>query len=267
MTGGGATWHVNHLVPITRHGRREDVYWTYSYSPIDDDTAPRGVGGVLVVCTETTAQVRAVQALERERDRLAQLFERSPIFLAMLSGPEHRIESGQSWLYAVGSPSAGAASNGGGGDPRGCRPGIREIARPGICEGVPYTALGAAYMVQTQPGGPGEERVIDFVYQPIKNPEGAVTGIFVQGADVTDRAVSDAALKASEARLREIATQLTEANRLKDEFLATLSHEMRTPLNATRLRWYAPVRNDIARPDRSRIRRRRTECVGLATDH
>lgn len=44
MSGRGATWHVNHLVPITRHGRREDVYWTYSYSPIDDDAAPNGVG-------------------------------------------------------------------------------------------------------------------------------------------------------------------------------------------------------------------------------
>ena len=34
MAGGGPTWHENQLVPITRHGQREDVYWTYSYSPI-----------------------------------------------------------------------------------------------------------------------------------------------------------------------------------------------------------------------------------------
>src|SRR5262249_12812053 len=54
MAGRGATWHENHLVPITRHGKREDVYWTYSYSPIDDTSAPSGVGGVLVVCSETT---------------------------------------------------------------------------------------------------------------------------------------------------------------------------------------------------------------------
>jgi len=30
MSGGPATWHENQLVPITRNGRREDVYWTYS---------------------------------------------------------------------------------------------------------------------------------------------------------------------------------------------------------------------------------------------
>jgi hypothetical protein len=61
MAGRGATWHENHLVPITRNGRREDVYWTYSYGPIDDETAPNGVGGVLVVCSETTQAVLAQQ--------------------------------------------------------------------------------------------------------------------------------------------------------------------------------------------------------------
>jgi PAS domain S-box-containing protein len=59
MGGGGGTWHENQLVPITRHGRREDVYWTYSYSPIDDEAAPNGIGGVLVICNETTDAVQA----------------------------------------------------------------------------------------------------------------------------------------------------------------------------------------------------------------
>ena len=65
MTGNGATWHENQLVPITRNGHREDVYWTYSYSPIYDDKAPSGVGGVLVICSETTALMRAQQAEQR----------------------------------------------------------------------------------------------------------------------------------------------------------------------------------------------------------
>ncbi len=59
MAGKGATWHENHLVPIVRYGRLEQVYWTYSFSPIDDATSPNGIGGVLVVCTETTDEVLA----------------------------------------------------------------------------------------------------------------------------------------------------------------------------------------------------------------
>jgi hypothetical protein len=40
MRGEGATWHENQLVPVTRHGKREDVWWTYGFSPIDDEDAP-----------------------------------------------------------------------------------------------------------------------------------------------------------------------------------------------------------------------------------
>ena len=70
MAGRAATWHVNQLVPITRNGRREDVYWTYSYSPIDDEAAPHRVGGVLVVCTETTEQVVNAKRLAESEERL-----------------------------------------------------------------------------------------------------------------------------------------------------------------------------------------------------
>ena len=61
MAGGGATWHENQLVPITRGGNQEDVYWTYSFGPIDDEQADTGVGGVLVICSETTQTVFAKQ--------------------------------------------------------------------------------------------------------------------------------------------------------------------------------------------------------------
>jgi PAS domain S-box-containing protein len=66
MSGGGATWHENQLVPVTRHGRLEQVYWTYSFSPIDEDD---GVSGVLVVCRDVTEDVLAAVKL-RERSRI-----------------------------------------------------------------------------------------------------------------------------------------------------------------------------------------------------
>jgi PAS domain S-box-containing protein len=61
MSGRGSTWHENQLIPLVRHGRREDAYWTYGYSPIPDAGAAHGIGGVLVVCTETTQQVLSEQ--------------------------------------------------------------------------------------------------------------------------------------------------------------------------------------------------------------
>jgi len=67
MAGKGATWQEEQLVPTTRHGRREDVWWTYGYSPIDDDTRPNGVGGVLVLCHDVTHRRTDARLIETQR--------------------------------------------------------------------------------------------------------------------------------------------------------------------------------------------------------
>ena len=66
MRGGGATWHENQLVPVTRNGALEQVYWTYGFSPIDEDDS---IGGVLVVCRDVTKDYLAAVKL-RERSRI-----------------------------------------------------------------------------------------------------------------------------------------------------------------------------------------------------
>ncbi|HEY4368022.1 MAG TPA: PAS domain-containing protein [Steroidobacteraceae bacterium] len=85
IAGLGATRNEDHLVPITRYGRREEVYWTYSYGPIDDETAPNNIGGVLVIVTETTKKVLTERRLAFQlalSDRLRKLSDTSEIALA-----------------------------------------------------------------------------------------------------------------------------------------------------------------------------------------
>lgn len=55
LSTGKPTWNDNQLVPIYRNDILEEVYWTYSYSPVFEESGK--VGGVLVVETETTKQV------------------------------------------------------------------------------------------------------------------------------------------------------------------------------------------------------------------
>jgi len=202
MSGRGATWHVDQLVPITRHGRVEDVYWTYSYSPIDDEAAPGGVGGVLVVCTETTQQVLAARQLGAERDRLARLFEQAPIFMALLQGPEHRFEIvNPAYLQFVGHrPVIGKTVAEA--LPETVGQGYLALLDSVFASGQAYRANGAKLEVQTAPDGPREQRFVDFVYQPIKDAAGGVTGIFVLGADVTLRTQAYESLRQSEASFR-----------------------------------------------------------------
>ncbi|MFZ6711926.1 ATP-binding protein [Undibacterium sp. TC9W] len=70
MNGGEAHWYEDNLVPIWRNSRMEDVYWTYTYTPVygDDDR----IAGTLVVCTETTSRILA----ERRQRTLSSLTER-----------------------------------------------------------------------------------------------------------------------------------------------------------------------------------------------
>ncbi len=65
MQRGVPSWNEDHLVPIYRNGRLEEVYWTYGYSPVFGDQG--AVAGTLVVCTETTPRVlsdRRLRALQ-----------------------------------------------------------------------------------------------------------------------------------------------------------------------------------------------------------
>lgn len=208
MRGEGATWHENQLVPIIRHGALQDVYWTYSYSPVDEPEFAHGVGGVLVVCTETTEQVLAKQRLSAERERFVQLFDQAPTFLAVLRGPDHVIELvNPGYLKVIGHRSVVGRSVA---DalPDAVAQGYLALLDEVYRTGKPFSANAAKYAVQVSPEGPIDERYVDFVYQPITDRDGSVSGILVQGVDVTARAEADRALARDRARL-DYATRLS----------------------------------------------------------
>jgi signal transduction histidine kinase/CheY-like chemotaxis protein len=221
MSGGGATWHENQKLVIERHGKVEDIYWTYSYGPIDDQTAPNNVGGVLVICTETTQQVLSQRRMTFERERFAQLFEQAPGFMAMLRGPQHVFEMvnpAYSRLIGnrevLGKPLRDAL-------PEAVEQGFLRLLDDVYQTGKAYKAFGAEFAFQATPDSPRIVRNLDFVYQPILDARGEVSGIFIEGSDTTERFRAENALR--------------EADRRKDEFLAMLAHELRNPL--------APIRN------------------------
>jgi signal transduction histidine kinase/FixJ family two-component response regulator len=66
MTTGTATWSTNQLLPLERNGYPEECYFTFSYSPIRDETG--GVGGVFTAVTETTGQVLGERRLRTLHD-------------------------------------------------------------------------------------------------------------------------------------------------------------------------------------------------------
>lgn len=79
---------------------------------------------------------------------------------------------------------------------------------------------------------------------PLTSPEGKtwVAGLAV---DITER-------QTAEDRIREMARELEQASRMKDQFLANLSHELRTPITAIRL--WTEVLRDPSPDDMATIR-------------
>jgi len=57
FNGGPSTWMEDILLEINRHGYIEETHFTIAYSPVPDETAPRGIGGVLATVHEITEQV------------------------------------------------------------------------------------------------------------------------------------------------------------------------------------------------------------------
>jgi PAS domain S-box-containing protein len=62
MSGAGSIWREDQRAMVARDDRAEESWWTYSLSPIEDESRPSGVGGVLVITTDVTAQHRAAEA-------------------------------------------------------------------------------------------------------------------------------------------------------------------------------------------------------------
>lgn len=181
MQGRGSTWHEDSLVPLTRHGHLEQVYWTYSFGPIDIGGA---VGGVLVVCTDVTQQHMAREQHRGESGRLKALFEQAPGFMALLRGPEHVFElANASYRRMLGDRQLiGRSVREALPDTEG--QGFFELLDGVLRSGEPFVGR---QVPLTLANGPEARTVfVDFIYQPIFDADGTITGIFVEGADVTD---------------------------------------------------------------------------------
>ena len=219
---GGTLSFKNQELTLYRNNAPEQVWMDLNYGPVlGDDDKP---AGVLAIVVETTGQVKAEQALAAERAAVEQanlrltaesaflqeLFENAPSFMTMLSGPEHQIvlmNAGYRRLIGgrdvLGLPLAEAL-------PEVVEQGFIDILDRVVATGEAYVGAGARVQLQRQAGGPLETRVLDFVYQPISTPQGLVTGVFVEGQDVTERAEAEAQVHESEKRFRALVNAISD---------------------------------------------------------
>ncbi|WP_448103350.1 ATP-binding protein [Pedobacter panaciterrae] len=215
MGGGASTWSEDQLIPIYRNGRVEDVYWTFSYSGVDDENG--AVGGVLVICSETTKKVKAYDEVEQAKKELEFAIEAAELGTWDLNPQTNRFIGNQrlkAWFGLsaddeVELPKATSI--------------IAEADRPRVLD-----AIGEAMTYSS-----GGSYDIDYIIQPPDNP-------IPRHVRAKGKALFNTDLQAI--RFSGILQDITEQKKdevRKNDFIAMVSHELKTPL--TSLKAYVQV--------------------------
>jgi PAS domain S-box-containing protein len=180
---------ANHTILIRKDGVE---------TPIDDSAAPiwdddGKLTGIVLVFRDITERKLAEKATLRERTKALEVLQQAPVFFALLQGPDHVI-SMVNPLYlrlvnkrdVLNKPVRIAL-------PDAAEQGYLAILDK-VYQGEPFVGNGMRYQVDAGEGLPADDRYVDFVYQPLREADGRVSGIIAVGVDVTDREKAQDAL-------------------------------------------------------------------------
>ena len=199
---GGTLIYKDQELTLYRNGQRaERLTMDLNYSPVLDESGTPA--GVICVFADTTERVAADRRLTIERERQRLMLQKMPGFVALLSEPAHRFLYVNDAFVKLSGKRTFVGQT--------VRDVFPELAGQGFFErldqvfssGKSLTARALPIALRRLDGN----RFIDFQFEPVRDDEGTVTGIFVGGYDVTDRVREERrreALLKLDDRLREI---------------------------------------------------------------
>jgi len=210
---------------MDRKGYREETHFAFSYTPVHDETG--AVAGFFCACTETTSQVLADQRAIEQHERYRRLFQQAPGFITILSQPDHQFEFVNDAYRRLFGERAYIGKT--------VREVFPELEGQGFFEwldgvfktGERRVAHQVPVRLRQTPEEPEIERILDFIYEPVLDDAGRVTGVFCEGHDTTETH------RAQEA-LRENQTRLEELNATLEQRVATALAERTQVLDALR---------------------------------
>lgn len=198
---------------LHRNGKDVDAWFTFSYTPLRD--LGGNIHGFYCILEETTTNVLLKQRQQEESSRIYNLFESSPSFMAVVSGPELVYEmANASYLRFVGQRQLVGRS---------VKEVFPEILDQGYLDildqvyatGEPFIGQRMPVALHRHSSKELDVRYIDFVLQPIRDASGEVNGVFIEGYDITEHVQVEERARNSEQRaLEAIRSQQIERSRL-----------------------------------------------------
>ena len=170
---------------LRRKGAHAQAWFSVAYAPVD---GPDGrVAGLYCNLTETTAKVLAEKNLQAQTRRFYSLLEPAPSFMAVVREPGHVHELANSAYLRlagrqdlIGKPVRDVFQEIQGQD-------YLALLDQVYATGQPFIGNRMPVIFSRQVDGPPEQRIVDFIFQPITAADGVVTGIFIEGNDVTEQ--------------------------------------------------------------------------------
>lgn len=215
---------------FTRRTRLFDGWFEVHAFPLHGDLFAASFEDATAKVRASEEKARAQEELHAATDLLSNVFRQAPAYMCALRGREHVFEiANERFLELVGGRDVvGKALLEA--LPEASSQGIVDILDRVRSADEPYVGIDRRVSFRSGRELEPALRFIDFVCVPLHGADGAVTGILFHGVDQTAR-------KRAEDELREVASELSEMDRRKSDFLATLAHELRNPL--------APLRNGL----------------------
>lgn len=201
MIEGISNWSEDQLLYINRRGHREESYFTFSYSPVFDESGK--IGGVFCACTETTEKVLATRRLKESEYNLRHLLMQAPVAICLVKGADFIVEvANERMLHflgraaeIIGEPIVEAL-------PEAKMQGLVEILEKVRQTGEPYyiSTFPATLLIE----GIRETRYFDLVFKPYHQTTSTkeVSSIFCVAHNVTEQVGIRKRLEENEAELQ-----------------------------------------------------------------
>ena len=184
-------------------------------------------GEVVQHCISFVDLSAQMKRMRRERAALHALYEHTPGFIALTEGPEHRFAFANAAYQKLIGPRdyLGLA--------------VEQVfpelnGQPIFAEldnvyrtGESYYGAAMPIRLQREPGADLETRFLDFICQPVREPDGSISGMFWEGHDVTEQRRGAEQIEALQSKL----IHLSRVSAM-GTMAATLAHELTQPLTA-----------------------------------
>ncbi len=155
-------------------------------------------------CDDDEFEEDIPSAFQGKAEQFYRFLMQAPTPFVMMSGPEHRIDFiNPAYVKLIGRLGSDTVL----GKPiREALPELRGQPFYGLLDrvyrtGVPYVGLEVQANLMSEAKGEVQECFFDFIYHPLRDEMGAVSGIMVQATEVTERVISRAALNSREDKL------------------------------------------------------------------